>query len=173
MMMMMMTRKTTMTRMSNVTVADCARHITELARLFNVEIVWVDSENSMHMLDRYVARTTLIRDGEVMRALHEPNDVQRVYILPITSFRFYAAALHEFGHLLHPTGSMYSSMSVPARQFGEPVTSDDFRFMMLAERSAWSWAMKHALIWTNECTLVRNEAYGSYKLGLRKLAVKI
>lgn len=88
------------------------------------------------------------------RKTKELEKVKRIVVIaPIEDEAMYAVALHELGHLIHPSGTLQS--------FDRK--KEDFGLKITEETCAWEWAHDHALDWTPAMEQVRAIALGRYK----------
>jgi len=71
-------------------------------------------------------------------------------VAPIVDETTYAVALHELGHLIAPLGSLTKT---PGNRHN--LTRDE-------EDAAWTWARRHALLWTDAMDTVARWAEGTY-----------
>lgn len=132
-----------------------ARHITDLAAAFHVRLI-VRADMPPHFAV----------------ALSRVNE-KAVLIAPVIDETTYAVALHELGHHLHPTGTLFTMWSKRAQQTGAVETMSDARIQLLEERSAWEWARYHALEWTPPMTMVESCSLSSYERIARRLGVRV
>lgn len=90
------------------------------------------------------------------------NGMRVVYVPPIVTYEVYAAALHEIGHAVHPTGELIKEMSLAAKFLRHPVYPRDFGLWLEQELSAWAWAERQALVWTVSMERFKMMALRSY-----------
>jgi hypothetical protein len=104
------------------TPAEMADHVVQLARAFGIGLM-------VHEDDRSDAAAVTLGVG--------PVQARVVMVRRVTDDTSYAIALHEFGHFLHPTGTI-----------GNRTGDMSIELKILEEESAWEWAFHHALDWT-------------------------
>jgi hypothetical protein len=104
------------------------QHIRALAKAFNVRLV----------------ETDVLSAEEALALPH----LRLVLLAPVREECGYAVALHELGHLAHPSGAL------PIRQT-RAVRWDQ-------EEAAWEWARHYALEWTPAMNQVAEWAQSTY-----------
>src|SRR5579871_914004 len=102
------------------TITDLARHVRELGERYDIFIHYHN-------------------ECEHARAFSFSNEIETPFIV---SYRTYAIAMHELGHLLG---------------HGQD------RGCLSAERGAWTWARNHALMWTAEMQSEMDACQSWYK----------
>lgn len=156
-----------MTQNTHESVARCARyakHVADLCRAFNIRV-----HSVAHPQDAYAAQVAGPAYDHLPRA-QRPNCIG---IAPVQDEPSYAAALHEIGHILHPTGRVNDAEgSVTMRKLHQVATLRDMRLQLLEEQSAWEWAQANALEWTATMESTRRMTYGTYLRHARYLGLK-
>lgn len=162
---------------------ELARHVSELARSFNIQLDVRDIPETFAGAGYRVVvcacgqknaikRAGSMRCGACKSSLGQQNP-HSVLVAPIINARRYAIALHELGHCVHPTGRVNEFEGSPTMRHSNHVaTLRDMRLQLLEETSAWEWAEAMSLEWTDEMANTKKEALGTYyayasKLGMR------
>ncbi len=112
------------------TVQELHTHAKALAKAFDVILI----EDS-HLTDNSYAQRLFA-------------DINIAHVMPIKCETTYAIALHEMGHLVHPTGMLTGSVGQ--------------EHDLLHERSAWEWAEYYALDWSPAMEQIKELGLGSY-----------
>jgi hypothetical protein len=142
-----------------------ARHITELAGAFRVKVSLLPPGAPPHEAAAGFVRAD--RD----KPAHERR--RCIVIPPVTDETTYAAALHELGHCLSPTGHLNEfAGSRDMVTTNRMSTLRDVRLKLEGERSAWTWAKHYALEWTPVMDALANDCMDSYLKLARRFGVK-
>jgi hypothetical protein len=99
--------------------------------------------------------------ADLQKELRKYGKTTVVACAPIRDETAYAVALHELGHVLHPTGFLMHE-KVRAMKDDEPFRWSNLR--LLEEQSAWEWAHQNALggEWSVAMQQVETYAIGTY-----------
>lgn len=168
-----------------MTATDYAAHIAELAGRFNVVLdVRPDMPPEMAGAGYRVVRCRVCGQQNRIRrtgnarcgACKNPFGHQRSNLIMIASVSdetTYAIALHELGHILHPTGRVNEfEGSATMRATHEVATLRDVRLQLFEEESAWEWAKQNALEWTPTMQVAKDRAIQSYYKYASRLGLK-
>jgi hypothetical protein len=165
---------------------ELARHINDLAKAFHVRL---DVQRGMPLefsgagyriivcpqceSKNSIRRAGTIRCGRCKHPLGTHDIFQTILIPIITDEATYAAAMHELGHCLHPTGRVNEfEGSKTMRRTHDVATLRDMRLQLLEETSAWEWARANAIEWTETMQHVQDVALETYKRFARQLGIK-
>lgn len=118
------------------TTQELAEHARQIARAFNVALTEVD---------------ILPYEAGVGFAGKRIGMHNAVLVRTITDTASYVIALHELGHLLHPSGSVRDNTN-----------HQSMTLSLIEEEAAWEWARHHALDWTMEMESVYVHAIATY-----------
>lgn len=141
------------------TLLELTQHIRDLCAAFNILHV-EDPKIKIEESNAIPARIVRTED-----TIHLNGKIGRVVTGLITTDVAYCIALHEIGHIVHPSGSIRDRSD----HMHNPLTESDPAFLLRAvnmkimeEESAWEWARKHALQWTigmEQCSILALKSY--------------
>lgn len=122
-------------------------HVVELATAFRVRLHFVPD---MPYEGAQVVANSVI----------DPRVPSIVKTRPIHSEEEYAVALHELGHILHPSGYLRGKITAT------PLSNEEYRrhmnLILQEEDSAWVWAEANALYWSAAMEGLRRTALQCY-----------
>lgn len=167
------------------TIAQLAQHVTDLAGSFQIRLIVQpgmppEHAGAGHIIvvcgeceqKNAIRRRGNARCGRCKAPLGHHSTCHCIMIAPVTDETAYAVALHELGHILHPTGRVNETDGSPTmRRINEVATLRDMRLQLLEERSAWEWAQHHALDWTVAMQHTMDLSLASYFAFARKLGL--
>src|SRR5438270_742454 len=110
-------------------------------------------------------KVAVIMDQRLTNRGHAAMDTEgtirsHVRIPIVVNESSYAIALHELGHLLTSDGHLRMHEK---EAFTSHLTLRELFMMLQEEHAAWSWAKRHALVWTDEMKHVEKRGIESYK----------
>jgi len=130
-----------------------ARHIADLAKAFNVDLV---------------VRPDMSPD-KAGAGFHRSTGQKLIRIAPVTEETTYIVAMHELGHCLSPMGQLREEMSLTMRTMNQLSSTRDVALQLEEERAAWEWAQHYALEWTAAMQSVKTMCLGAYERRARSL----
>lgn len=86
------------------------------------------------------------------------EDAGRIHIYPVKSSVSYCVALHEAGHLLSSRAKLYGMGGAGG---------------LAKEAHAWSWALRHAILWNDTMERHKNNCLTSYLADAYDKGVKV
>lgn len=127
-----------------------AQHINDLAAAFKVVLI-IDPTISVHQarnVSWHVPKVGVVKN--------------EVYVPPITCELTYAAALHELGHAISPTGQLRGTLDPTGKEL------DNGNLLLDEESAAWDWARHNALTWTKKMEESAQWAYSTHVQAVRE-----
>lgn len=131
--------------------AELAQHVRDLCEAFHLTVKRDVTSFLMNNVHLSLDTQTGVR-------------VTTLHLAPIVDDHSYIAALHEIGHVLHPSGHLRIEVDTAAGKTAVTPMSPDVEEVLLFEEevAAWTWAIAQALIWNPAVEMIAREALSSY-----------
>lgn len=132
------------------------QHVIDLSKAFHIELLQLPG---MPYEAAVAAQLSFFgKEGEGARGLKVEKNLNFVLCRPVVDESTYAVAMHEFGHVLHPTGRLQTP--------GQP---PNWMLRLQEEESAWEWAEMNALDWSPTMEHVKEFAVSTYRATHRRI----
>lgn len=141
-------------------IEDLAEHVRTIGYAFKIEV----KERECSYEDSHATESFEV-NPKTGKAMFDRSLGRELHVRYISSEFGYAVAMHELGHLLHPTGLVHV----------RDERNLNYALIMLEEESAYEWAHANSPIWTPEMQRAEELGMNTYREGMiiAKLKAKV